>query len=285
MQMLEEVIERARTTNNPEAARAFNNIATVHFDRGDFEQARAYWLEGRDFAARVGNETVRRFIEPQLMSVDYDRGHWDEALRAADAFIEECRSTPHYHEGTAHSFRALILVGRDDLDGAAAASARSMALAREIGDPQSLLPDLGVALRVEVERGRREAAVQLAEELLEATRRSTRGLGSIALVRAAEWLGLEDEVRALVDAAPPSRWIDAVRPALDREYEAAADAFGALGDLANEAEFRLRAAEAYAADGRRADADRNLLPALAFFRAAGATRYVRRGEALLAKTA
>jgi hypothetical protein len=48
---------------------------------------------------------------------------------------------------------------------------------------------------------------------------------------------------------------------------------------------RLLAAEQLAASGRRAEADEQLAPALAFFRRVGATRFLRRADALLAATA
>lgn len=49
-----------------------------------------------------------------------------------------------------------------------------------------------------------------------------------------------------------------------------------------EAFFRLRAAEAFVAEDRRAEADEQLRAALAFYRGVRATRYVREGEELLA---
>ena len=52
-----------------------------------------------------------------------------------------------------------------------------------------------------------------------------------------------------------------------------------------EAFYRLRAAEAFVGEGRRAEADEQLRRALAFYRGVGATRYVREGEALLAASA
>jgi hypothetical protein len=52
-----------------------------------------------------------------------------------------------------------------------------------------------------------------------------------------------------------------------------------------EAFYRLHAAEQLLAEGRRAEADGHPKPALAFYRAVGATRFVREGETLLAATA
>jgi hypothetical protein len=52
-----------------------------------------------------------------------------------------------------------------------------------------------------------------------------------------------------------------------------------------EAWARLLAAESHIAAGRRAEADAQLTPALAYFRRVRATAYIGRGEALLAASA
>jgi hypothetical protein len=58
-----------------------------------------------------------------------------------------------------------------------------------------------------------------------------------------------------------------------------------LGAGPEEARARLRAVELLVRDGRRAEADVELERALAFWRSAGATAYVREGEALMAASA
>jgi thioredoxin-like negative regulator of GroEL len=58
--------------------------------------------------------------------------------------------------------------------------------------------------------------------------------------------------------------------------------FREIGSVPEEAYARLRLAEQLVAEGRRAEADEQLRRSLAFWRSVGATRYVRRGEALLA---
>ena len=58
-----------------------------------------------------------------------------------------------------------------------------------------------------------------------------------------------------------------------------------MGAVTSEAFYRLRAAEALVAEGRQAEADEQLRPALAFYASVGAMRYVREGEALLAASA
>ena len=66
---------------------------------------------------------------------------------------------------------------------------------------------------------------------------------------------------------------------------AAAEIYGEMGTGPEEAYARLRAAENLVREGRRAEADAELERALAFWRTAGATAYVREGEALLAASA
>jgi hypothetical protein len=61
--------------------------------------------------------------------------------------------------------------------------------------------------------------------------------------------------------------------------------FYEIGQLDDEADARLRAAEKHVREGRRADADAQLQKALAFYRSVGATAYVREAESLLAASA
>jgi hypothetical protein len=71
----------------------------------------------------------------------------------------------------------------------------------------------------------------------------------------------------------PSTWNDAARAMLAGDFRRAADVFFQIGSLADEARARLRAGEA----GDRPQLER----ALAFYRAADATAYIRRCDELL----
>ncbi len=76
-----------------------------------------------------------------------------------------------------------------------------------------------------------------------------------------------------------------MRLVLDGDIPAAADRLDAMGDLPDAAYARLRAAQRFVEGGRRADADVELRLALAFYRSAGATRFIQQAEGLLAATA
>jgi len=80
----------------------------------------------------------------------------------------------------------------------------------------------------------------------------------------------------------PTRWLEAAKAFTGGEFERAADLYGEIGTLPDEAFARLRAAEALVALGRRSEADFQLRRALAFYHRVAATAYVREGEALLA---
>ena len=90
-----------------------------------------------------------RWLHHQCAVSDLVQGRWDEALEGEGAFIAECEAgSPHYLEAAARANRAVIREARGDVDGALADSRRAVDLARESGDPQEVLPQLGSAVDV-----------------------------------------------------------------------------------------------------------------------------------------
>jgi hypothetical protein len=99
-------------------------------------------------------------------------------------------------------------------------------------------------------------------------------------------LGRESDLVEVMEPEPfKSHWLRAALAVTSRDFRAAADLFEGMGIFSHEAFFRLRAAEQFVEEGRRAEADEQLRRALAFYRSVGATRYVREGEALLTASA
>jgi tetratricopeptide (TPR) repeat protein len=282
---LERALELALAANDPEAARVYNNLASRHSDLGDLARATELWLEGKRVAERFGNTMVRRFIEGQLFWRDYEDGRWDESLRAADAFIAECEAgSPHYLESTAHWCRAAILLGRGHDAAALAATERALELARALGDPQTVLPTLAVAVRVNAELGRDGAARAAIREMVSFAGRG-HPLRGIPLALVAEDLDVVDDVRQALSGAERGQFTQIARDILDGKLEQAADALRDAGSRPDEADVRLRAAARLSAEGRRAEADEQLRRALEFYRSVGATRYIGKAEALLSATA
>jgi hypothetical protein len=142
------------------------------------------------------------------------------------------------------------------------------------------------ALSVSAVGGRLRDAREYAFELLRAQRQDAAQHGGALfwLAASAAELGLDEEVRLLLAEAPDVWWADAARHVLAGDWQSAAAAYeGTLGPP--HAFARLQAAKALVVKGRRAEADEQLHRALAFFRSVGATRFVRKGEALLAESA
>jgi class 3 adenylate cyclase/tetratricopeptide (TPR) repeat protein len=280
---LEKAIEIAAATNNPDLARAYNNLAAM---QDNVERSHELQLLGKEAAERLGHAPVGRFLEGQLMLSAFDLGRWDDFLNAANKFIAACEAgSPHYAESYARERRADLLLARDDPQSAAVDAARALELAREAKEPQTLQPALAVQIRVDVELGRLAEARQTAGELMSMLQSSTTSFGAMTLALHAETLDVADRLPAVLSRLPDRPWLRAAAAVLEGDLVRAADIASEHAWRVDEAELRMRAAEALVAAGRRADADVQLQKALAFFRSVGATRYIREGEALLAATA
>jgi tetratricopeptide (TPR) repeat protein len=183
--------------------------------------------------------------------------------------------------------RALIRLGRGDLEGALADQAEALAAARVAKDPQALHPALLTSAFVSADAGHLAEAGLLFDELISqganAFNHADHAIGDVIWL--ADVLDRRDEARRALATAQQQAWLAAGRAQLDEDYVRAVEIFEAGHALRSAASTRLRAAEALAAAGRRAEADEQLRPALAFFRSVGATRWTRAGEALLAATA
>jgi hypothetical protein len=166
----------------------------------------------------------------------------------------------------------------------------ALELARPVGDPQVTCTGLAVCSFIFMSAGENARARAVLGETLELIR-DLQQLGWVAVeLHALAWVArMLGSARELLDAVAgeplQSPWLLAGRAVAEGDFVRAAGIFGEMGASALEAFYRLRAAEQLVAEGRRAEADEQLRPALAFYRSVGATRYVRAGEALLAESA
>jgi hypothetical protein len=104
----------------------------------------------------------------------------------------------------------------------------------------------------------------------------------------ADHLGVREQLLDAVDANPLKRvvvWREASRAALTGDLVGAADILSRTGNVAWEAVMRFHAGEQLVAIGRPLDGEAQLHKALDFYRSVGASYYLQRGEALLARTA
>ena len=229
-------------------------------------------------------------VDRPLLGAILQRGRWDEGLERAEAFIASLGSEGHYQAGNSYLSRAWIRMARDDDPGAAEDARQALELARPVGDPQVTVTAVLAVTFIYMSLGDEARAQQLFDESLALVGElgqlgwAAVDLGSLAWV--AQRFGRSDEVLAAVKDEPlQTPWLLAARAIAEGDFVRAADIYAEMGDVPAEAFSRLGAAEAFVAEGRRAEADEQLRPALAFFRSVRATRYVREGEALLAASA
>ncbi len=273
-----------------EVARAYNNLAAVYSTWGEMGAARQAQAECIRVSERFGQAVWRRWQRPGEVSEAYSRGDWGEASRIIEDFLAEVdRGLAHYEAGGVLALRALMRLGRGDVDGAVADAERSVELARPAKDPQIVYSSLAASSYILCAAGKHQASAALAEECVAALQAGLPFGGALRGLPHVAWtlslLGRGDELVAALENAPESKWVDAARAFVAGDLRLSANLCAQMDARPEEAYARLRAAESLAAEGRRVEADEQLHAALAFYRSVGATRYIREGEALLAASA
>jgi tetratricopeptide (TPR) repeat protein len=284
---LERSLEIAIAANSPEAATILVNQAVDAFvQRGDLVREDELLGEAHRVAERFGDRDTVRFSRGDRIWTRWALGHWDEAGRAADEFIAECASSPHYLETMAREVRGYHRLARGDREGALEDYYRDLELGRQIKDPQALLPALLLTARGCALLGRTDEAKSLAAEAFELLRSGIGYLPVLSMINpVARQLGLRQDVLQLIEKAPESPWKDVVVAGARGDFSRVADIFAGFGSPTLEAEARLCAAEELIEAGHHAAAEAELRKALDFYRSVGARFYIERGEALLAATA
>ena len=214
-------------------------------------------------------------------------GRWDEALPLAESSSADCEAGERELPRGWHA--------RYGARGSASRGTTSTAqLELTMRDEPSRLGGRRATPQARVPRARR--AVRFSSPSSDATGRGAAARGELrrrgggrvdrwtsSISRSvAEELGCVDELRRRRARRAPSH-VARRRPCRARgDVRRAADVLARDRRTSRGVRARLRAASALVAEGRRPKADEQLQAALAFYRSVGATRYIRRGEALLA---
>jgi tetratricopeptide (TPR) repeat protein len=187
-------------------------------------------------------------------------------------------------ETAAREMRAVVRFGRGDVDGALADWERAIAVSRELGAPERLLPGLLGLARGHFFLGREHESRELIAEALEIAEGNPTISRFLGIIAGVTWrLGLGPRVVEIVTVDTASPWRDATLAEAAGEPERAADIYHGMGMPAIEAHVRFNAGEAFLEEGRTADGLAELENALDFFRSVQATFFLERGEALLAE--
>ena len=161
---LEESIEVARSIGSPEAIRANASLAHQLRHRGQFTRSVVFFEEALRLSEQYGSTPQRRMLAGMLAQQRFRQGRWDEAVEAANAFLEEVHGV-HYHAWHALQTRGLIRLSRGDEAGIDDAVA-SIEAARSSVDASVLCSALAIYGRMLVLVGRMDEAGQALDESL-----------------------------------------------------------------------------------------------------------------------
>jgi hypothetical protein len=279
---LGQALQIAVAANLPPAP-ILNNLAVAAGRYGDIRRGDELFAEAAENAGRFGDRDNRRFSLGNYIWSRWMLGEWDEALALADQFIAECETSPHLLEYQARTWRAWIRFARGDTAGALADVDEARERGEESGDPEVAAVAALWSGYLYSESGHLEQArANVAAALRRLRGRYVPPDALSALTPVAARLAIEKELLRTLESAPDLPWSNAARVAAQGDHARAADMWASMGSSTLEALHRLAAAEALLAAGRRDEGDAQLDRALAFYRSAGATAFVNRGEALLA---
>ena len=285
---MERSVEIAKAANSPLAANLTHNLYVAYWDQGDVKRARMLFAEAGRIGERFGDEVIIRTADAHDINEQIRMGNWRGVDVRADRFIAACEAgARHFTEGMVRRNRVVFRLARGERQGALEEADRAMGLAREQNDPIMLLQALKDTAWSHAQLGLLDDARVLAREWLGLARMHPSTIifyGATTLPSVAERLGISAELLAVVDAAPSSLWKEAEIAALDSDFGRAAELYASVDYRPWEAEIRLLAAERYFEAARRSEGAAELEKALDFYRSVGATFFVERGEALLAKT-
>ncbi len=126
---------------------------------------------GIEFGERRGLTLPVMWAKAETLWLLFDLGGWDELLRIAGDVIEwDRREGGGQVTVVALTYMAYVFVCRGALSQAHALAEEFLPRAREIRDPQVLVPAVAVVSLIEHARGNRSTAVRLIEEIEEVTR-------------------------------------------------------------------------------------------------------------------
>jgi class 3 adenylate cyclase/tetratricopeptide (TPR) repeat protein len=272
--------------NSIDVTGALNNLGASLEQDGRVREAAAAAREAGRAAQRFGGGPWLEWMRFDQVDTSFVLGDWDTALAAANVLIAESEEgKEHYLVGSPLLIRSLIRVARGDRDGARADADAALAIARRLGDSQSMLPALAAALYTRVEAGDLEPARPLVEEFLAGQTGRIVFRAPSYVVWAVSVVGDLERLLGQFVGLRRTRWLEAAERVAAGDWPAAAAVYAEMESPGDEAFAHLRAGEQLVADGRRAEADAHLAAALEFYRRVDATAYVTRAEALLAATA
>jgi class 3 adenylate cyclase/tetratricopeptide (TPR) repeat protein len=289
---LEQSVAAAEKAQSPQLMmNALGNSAIFLIERGELREATRFMERAGTVARTYGNKWGVAWTGLWPVELAYLEGRWEEAIQGLERYLRGDYSEFGF-AGLVLNARSIFVrlrLGRAELPAALTASEEFLTDVRKAGERRMLPDALGLRARVLAEVGREQEAARLVEECAQdLEKQGSASTGSppwwlLDLVATSTRVPQPSAMERIFVRTPVSTpWLDACAACADEEFARAAEIYSRIGARSEEALARLWAAERLNADGRRADAEAELGPALEFFTRAGARLYVRQAEALLA---
>jgi class 3 adenylate cyclase len=283
---MEQAVALAVAANSPLCVIAYVNLGSTLVECGELRRGFELQAEGRRAAERFGFTAWQRHLRAERVLEDYWGGRWDASEKAAAEFVAESEAgSRHYMEPVCRLVQGRIRLARGHFSAAAEDAKTVLESARLIEDPQMLNPALAFAAAVALRTGNSKAAEALANELLASLAEHDGALVGadwpvdLAVVLVA--LGRGNELAELAATSRLSNlWLEAATAFATGDPQRAADLYGQIGSLPDEAFARLHAARHLLGTGRQAEGRAQLQGALAFHRDVNASAYIREAELL-----
>jgi predicted ATPase/class 3 adenylate cyclase len=154
-----------------DVAAAYINLGDVTWWADGPAAGLAVYEKGMEFASRRGIAFREQWLRAQSVWPLFELGRWDELLETARGVFEWDREHgPSQIAMLALPYVAHVRLLRDDVREAAGLAEEFLDRAREMQDPQLLLPALSVAAQIKHAQGEQEDALSLVRELEQETR-------------------------------------------------------------------------------------------------------------------
>jgi tetratricopeptide (TPR) repeat protein len=287
LEMLRRSISIAEGINNPFLiTTGYNNLASMLWALGRLEEGVQTLRLAHAGNERFGSSAGLRWGDAEEVFVAWVFGRWEEAIQKSDAYVASEDPIPYQKAGV-RMVRSDLLGGMGNVAGALEDSTLALETAREMKDPQVLVPALGVQAIALIQAGRSDEANVILDELVSfdfsqvtPTWLIGNGMAFRAVGRSSDYLACLGRV-----TLRSSPWVDAEVAVAEERLADAARIYEGIG-------ARGEAARAWLAEGERLAtaegspaAESALRRSLELSRSVGATGFIQRAESLLAASA
>jgi class 3 adenylate cyclase/tetratricopeptide (TPR) repeat protein len=287
LEILRRSISIAEGINNPFLiTTGYNNLASMLWALGRLEEGVQTLRLAHAGNERFGSSAGLRWGDAEEVFVAWVFGRWEEAIQKSDAYVASEDPIPYQKAGV-RMVRSDLLGGMGNVAGALEDSTLALETAREMKDPQVLVPALGVQAIALIQAGRSDEANVILDELVSfdfsqvtPTWLIGNGMAFRAVGRSSDYLACLGRV-----TLRSSPWVDAEVAVAEERLADAARIYEGIG-------ARGEAARAWLAEGERLAtaegspaAESALRRSLELSRSVGATGFIQRAESLLAASA